>query len=118
MWCTQVIKYGRSSRRRLEVQLHCSCYRVPHLSQSVVTISWTASKCGKGDGNAEVCFVIAVREHSDTRADEDVDDRPIVGHLPREICLNLSAVSSMYNVLKSSLIALQQAIYEMYLLSI
>ena len=23
--CTQVLKYGRSSRRRLRVQLHCSC---------------------------------------------------------------------------------------------
>ena len=29
-------------------------------------------------GNAEDCFAIAVREHRDTRADEDVDDRPIV----------------------------------------
>ena len=33
-------------------------------------------------GNAEDRFAIAVREHSDTRADEDVDERPIVGHLP------------------------------------
>ena len=33
-------------------------------------------------GNAKHCFVIAVREHSDTRADEDVDDRPIARHLP------------------------------------
>ena len=31
--------------------------------------------------------VIAVREHSDTRADEDVDDRHIVGRLPREVDL-------------------------------
>ena len=29
-------------------------------------------------GNAEDPFVIAVREYSDTRADEDVNDRPIV----------------------------------------
>ena len=36
-------------------------------------------------GNAEDPFAIAVREYSDTRADEDVDDRPIVGHLPREV---------------------------------
>ena len=36
-------------------------------------------------GNAEDRFAIAVRKHSDTRADEDVDDRPIVGHLPREL---------------------------------
>ena len=35
-------------------------------------------------GNAENCFVIAFREHSDTRADEDV---PTVGHLPRELDL-------------------------------
>ena len=33
-------------------------------------------------GNAEDCFAISVREHSDTRAD---DDRPIVGHLPQEL---------------------------------
>ena len=33
-------------------------------------------------GNAEDHFAIAVRKHSDTRADEDVNDRPIVGHLP------------------------------------
>ena len=33
-------------------------------------------------GNAKNCFVIAVREHSDTRADEDVNDRPIARHLP------------------------------------
>ena len=33
-------------------------------------------------GNAEDRFAIAVREYSDTRADEDVDERPIVGHLP------------------------------------
>ena len=33
-------------------------------------------------GNAEDHFAIAVREHGDTRADEDVDNRPIVGHLP------------------------------------
>ena len=25
------------------------------------------------------------KEHTDTRSDEDVDDRPIVGHLPREL---------------------------------
>ena len=36
-------------------------------------------------GNAEDCFVIAVREHSDTIDNEDVDNRPIVGHLPREV---------------------------------
>ena len=36
-------------------------------------------------GNAEDCFAIAVTEHSDSRADEDVDNRPIVGHLPREL---------------------------------
>ena len=35
--------------------------------------------------NAEDCFVITVREHTDTRADDDVDDRPVVGHLPREL---------------------------------
>ena len=32
-------------------------------------------------GNAEDSIAIAVGEHTDTRADEDVDDRPIVGHL-------------------------------------
>ena len=37
--------------------------------------------------NAEAGFAIAVREHSDTRNDEDVNDRHIVGHLPREYFL-------------------------------
>ena len=32
-------------------------------------------------GNAEDRFTNAVREHTDTRADEDVDNRPIFGHL-------------------------------------
>ena len=45
------------------------------------------SKRGKEHGNADDRFVITVREHSDTRADEDVDDRPIVRHLPREVGL-------------------------------
>ena len=49
--------------------------------------------------NSEDHFAIAVGEHIDTRADEDVDNRPLVEHLPREVCLNLSAVSSTYNVL-------------------
>ena len=30
-------------------------------------------------------FAITVSEHSDTRADEDVHDRPIVGHIPQEL---------------------------------
>ena len=47
----------------------------------------TASKRGKGNGNAEDHFAIAVREHSDTRADKDVDDRSIVEHLPQEVGL-------------------------------
>ena len=52
----------------------------------MVTTSWTASKRGRQHGNTEDSFAIAVREQSDTRPD-DVDDRPIVGHLPREVGL-------------------------------
>ena len=52
---------------------------LPHLGQRL--------SAEREHGNAEDRFAIAVREHSDTRADEDVDDRPIVGHLPREVGL-------------------------------
>ena len=50
---------------------------LPHLGQHL--------SAEREHENAEDRFVITVREHSDTRADEDVDDRPIVGHLPREL---------------------------------
>ena len=60
------------------------------------------------NGNAEDHFVIAVREHSDTRADEDVDDRLIVGHLPREVGL-ISQLSPQRTTYQSVLIALEQA---------
>ena len=80
-WCMQELE------KTLGVQLHCSCYRLTPLSQSVVTTSWTASKRGREHRNVEDSFAIAVREHSDTRADDDVDDRPIVGHLPLEVGL-------------------------------
>ena len=66
-------------------------------------------------GNTEDRFVIAVREHSDTRADEDVDDRPVVGHLPRA---DLSAVSSMYNVLICSNHTRTSLTWEIYLFSV
>ena len=39
--------------------------------------------------NAEDRFVIAVRERSGAGADEDADNRPIVGHLPRELSKEL-----------------------------
>ena len=45
---------------------------LPHLGQQL--------SAEKEHGNTEDHFAIAVSEHSDTRADEDVDDRPIVGH--------------------------------------
>ena len=41
----------------------------PHLGQRL--------SAEREHGNTEDHFVIAVREHSDTGADEDVDDRPI-----------------------------------------
>ena len=52
---------------------------LPHLGQCL--------SAEREHGNTEDRFAIAVREHSDTRTDKDVDDRPIVGHLPREIGL-------------------------------
>ena len=52
---------------------------LPHLGQHI--------SVEREHENAEDRFVIAVREHSDTRADEDVDNRPIVGHLLREVGL-------------------------------
>ena len=90
------LKYDRSSRRRLGVQLHCSGFhfyhrvQLPHLGQRLsVIIKWgkglsaeTRSLRAKREHeNIEDHFSIAVREHSDTGADEDVDDRPIVGYL-------------------------------------
>ena len=47
---------------------------LPHLGQRLST--------ERKHGNAEDRFAIAVREHTDTRADEDVNDRPTVGQLP------------------------------------
>ena len=57
------------------------CRRVwlPHLGQRL--------SAEREHGNTEDRFVIVFKEHSDTRADEGVDDRRIVGHLPREIGL-------------------------------
>ena len=52
---------------------------LPHLGQRLNT--------EREHDNAEDRSAIAVREHSDTRADEDVDNRPIIGHLPREVGL-------------------------------
>ena len=50
---------------------------LPHIGQCL--------SAEKEHGNAEDRFAIAVTEHSDPRADKDVDDRPIVGHLTREL---------------------------------
>ena len=61
---------------------------LPHLGQRLST--------EKEHGNAEDRFVIPVREHTDTRADEDVDDRPIVGHLPRELITLKQATCKTY----------------------
>ena len=52
---------------------------LPHLGQRL--------SAEREHGPAEDRFAIAVRQHSDTIADEDVDDRPIVGHLTREVGL-------------------------------
>ena len=83
--CTQVLKYGRRLGRRLWSSA----------SPQLLQVSTFIAECGyhieqclsteREHGNAENRFAIVVREHSDTRTDEDVDDRPIVGHLPREI---------------------------------
>ena len=50
---------------------------LPHVGQCL--------SAEKEHGNAEDHFAIAITEHSDTRADEDADDRLVVGHLPREL---------------------------------
>ena len=52
---------------------------LPHLEQCL--------SAEREHGNAEDRFAIAVREHSDTRVDEDGDNRPIAGHLPRKVGL-------------------------------
>ena len=72
---------------------------LPRLSQSVVTTFWTGSKRGREHRNVEDSFAIAVREHSDTRADDDVDDRPIDVHLPLEVGLmsQLSPQCTVYS---------------------
>ena len=46
---------------------------VPHLGQCL--------SVEREHRNTEHHFAITVREHSDTRADEDIDDRPILGHV-------------------------------------
>ena len=69
-----------ATRCMLYVQIKHAIFHVyrrvwlPHLGQCL--------RAEREHENAEDCFVIAVREHSDTRAD---DDKPIVGHLPREL---------------------------------
>ena len=71
-------KYGRSSRRQLRVQLL-------QASMFITECCYQRLSAESEHRNAEDRFAIAVTEHSDPRADEDVDDRPIVGHLPREL---------------------------------
>ena len=116
-----------------------SLQRLPRLSQSVVTTSWTASKCGNGTWKHWRSFAIAVREHGGTKADEDVDNRPIVGHLlmffhwwylcwqwrtthewvrGRLHCKGQYRVLSCLHCLHKVLITLKQATCEIYLLSI
>ena len=51
----------------------------------MVATCWTGLSAEREHGNAEDCFAITITEHSDTRADEDVDDRLVVRHLPREL---------------------------------
>ena len=53
-------------------RVYCRVW-LPHLGQRL--------SAEREYGNAEDHFAITVREHSYTRADKDVDDRPIVGHL-------------------------------------
>ena len=82
---------------------------LPHLEQRL--------SAEREPGNADDRFAIAVREHSDTRVDEeatiDLSWTPTTKGRP-----NLSAVSSMYNILKSVLIIFEQATCEIYMLSI
>ena len=59
---------------------------LPHIGQCL--------SAEREHGNTEDHFVIVVREHSDTGADEDVDDRPVVGTPTTRGRPNLSAVSS------------------------
>ena len=51
--------------------------RLPHLGQRLSVESER--------GNAEDRFAITVREHSGTKTVKDVNNRPIVGHLSREL---------------------------------
>ena len=69
--------------------VYCRAW-LPHLEQCLST--------EREHENTENHFAITVRQHSDTRADKDVDDRPIVGHLPQEIGLisQLSPQRTMY----------------------
>ena len=63
---TQVLKYGKSSRRRLKFSFTGAVTGFHIISLSVVTTSWSAFRHRKGNTNAEDRFAIAVREHSDT----------------------------------------------------
>ena len=81
------LKYGRRLRRRLRSS---ASLQLLQASTFIAECGYHIGQClstEREHGNAEDRFAIAVREHSDTRTDEDVDDRPIVGHLPREIGL-------------------------------
>ena len=97
MRCTQVLKYGRSSRRRLGVQLHCSCYRHPRLLQCGYHIL-DSVKAQKENIETPEINLRSLSESTETRADEDVDDRPSWTPTTRGRP-NLSAVSVMYNIL-------------------
>ena len=59
---------------------------LPHLGQRLST--------EREDGNAEDRFAVAVREHTDIRADR-AGVRPIVRHLPRKLSEVLWLVTSV-----------------------
>ena len=73
VYTSTCIKVWQELEKRLGVQLHCNGFHVycrvwlPHLGQRL--------SAEREHENAEDRFAIAVREHSDTRADEDVNQR-------------------------------------------
>ena len=80
-WCTQVLIWQELEKYDSEFSFTAvvtgfHVYRrvwLPHLGQRL--------SMEREHGNAGDHIAITVREHSDTRADEDVNNRPIVGHL-------------------------------------
>ena len=95
-WCTQVQKYGRSSRRWLGVS---ASLQLLQASTFIAECAYhIVSSAEREHGNAEDRFAITVKEHNDTSWQEcwwqTYSLTPTTRGRP-----NLSAVSSTYNIL-------------------